>query len=90
MANRYTLTSSIPQPMRKIKPSSTDILHILKMGERLDNLAQKHYKDQTLGWVIAAANPEFDDEFEIPIGYTVRIPFPLQRVFDSWMMSNEI
>lgn len=90
MANRYVLTSTIPQPVRKIKPSVTDILHPLKMGERLDNLAQKYYKDPTLAWVIAAANPEYDNEFEIGIGFTVRVPFPLSRVFDAWQISNEI
>jgi nucleoid-associated protein YgaU len=76
--------------MRKIKPSNGDVLHKLKMGERIDNLAQKYYKDPTLAWVIACANPEYDNEFEIPIGATVRIPYPLQRVWDGWLISNEI
>lgn len=89
MASRYLLGSLPPQPMRKIIPSSNDVLHKLKMGERIDNLAYKYYKDPTLAWIITAANPEFDNEFEIPIGTTVRIPVPLQRVFDLWMQNSE-
>lgn len=88
--NRYLLGTQPPQPMRKIQPAITDILHRLKMGERIDNLAQRYYQDPTLAWVIAAANPEFDNEFEIPIGSTVRVPLPLQRVWDSWLLTNEI
>lgn len=90
MSTRYIINTSIPQPIRKILPSVTDILHTLKMGERLDNIAQKYYKDPTLSWIIMCANTSWDQEFEIPIGTEIRIPFPLQRVFDSWMVSNEI
>lgn len=90
MASRYSISSAIPQPIRKIRPAATDILHPLKMGERIDNLAQKYYQDPTAGWIIMCANPNFDNELEIPIGTQVRIPFPLQRVFDDWMSSDEI
>ena len=89
MATRYLLGVSIPQPTRKIIPSQGDILHTLKMGERLDNLAQRFYKDPTLAWVILCANPEFDNEFEITTGTVVRVPFPLQRVFDAWLLQND-
>lgn len=89
-ASRYAQDSSIPQPIRKVLPAVTDILHPLKMGERIDNLAYKYYQDTTLGWVIMSANPDWDNEFEIPFNTYVRIPFPLQRVFDSWLVETEI
>lgn len=79
-----------PQPTHRISLSSTDILHNLKMGERLDNLAYKYYNDPLLSWIILAANPVYDNEFEIPFGVTIRIPFPLQRVLDGWLINNEI
>jgi len=88
--SRYNVNVFVPQPTRKIIPAATDILHPLKLGERIDNLAYKFYKDQTLGWVIMSANPQFENEWEIPFGTVVRVPYPLQRIFDSWLISNEI
>lgn len=90
MPSRYLTSTSTPQPIRKIIPSYTDILHPLKMGERIDNLAQKYYNDPTIGWIIMYGNPDFDNELEIPIGTIVRIPYPLQRVFDGWALSSNI
>ena len=90
-ASRYQNNNTlVPQPLRKILPSPTDIAHPFKLGERLDNLAKKYYEDPTLAWVIMCGNPEFENEFDIPFGITLRIPFPLQRVFDSWMINNEL
>lgn len=89
-ASRYTQSQLIPQPVRKIIPAATDILHPLKMGERIDNIAYKYYKDVTLSWVIMCANPDWDNEFEIPFNTYIRVPFPLQRVFDAWLIDNEI
>lgn len=87
--SRYNLSSDIPQPIRKINPASSDILHTLTMGQRIDNLAQKYYNDPKLGWIIMCANPEFDNELEIPYGYTIRIPFPLKRVYDQWKIDGD-
>ena len=64
MINRYDSNSNIPQPIRKVIPSGTDILHHFKMGERIDNLAEKYYNDATEGWIIMCANPEYDNEFD--------------------------
>jgi len=88
--SRYSQNSLVPQPIRKIIPANTDILHPFKMGERIDNLAEKYYKDVTLGFVIMCANPEYDNEFEIPFNTFVRIPWPLQRVFDAWLIEDQI
>ena len=90
MSNRYLITGSdVPQPIRKILPASADIMHTLIMGERLDNVANKYYGDSTLAWVIMCANPDWDNEFQIPIGTSIRIPYPLSRVYQSWRISPE-
>jgi hypothetical protein len=60
------------------------------MGERIDTLAGKYYEDPTLGWVIMSANPQYENEFDIPFGVDLRIPFPLQRIFDAWLINSEI
>lgn len=88
--SRYNTTSDFPQPIRKILQSSSDIEHTLIMGERIDNIANKYYSDPLMGWVIMCANPEWDNEFDIKPGDKIRIPYPLQRVFDQWKVENDL
>jgi hypothetical protein len=90
MINRYENNADVPQPGRNILPSVSDYFHVLKANERLDHLAYKYYNDSMLSWIIMCANPEFDNEFEIPAGTELRIPFPLQRVLDAWNIDNEL
>ena len=90
MINRYLHSSDFPQPIRKIKQASTDILHPFKMGERIDNLAYKYYNDVTLGFIIMCGNPEYYNELAIPFGTTIRIPYPLSRVTTSWNIDKQI
>lgn len=92
MIDRYdtSVGSGFPQPIRKIIPAYTDIMHPFKMGQRIDNLAYKYYSDATLGWIIMCANPQYDNELEIPFGVNIRIPFPLNRVLRAWQINNDI
>lgn len=90
MINRYDIGIDFPQPIRKITPAVTDILHPFKMGERIDNLSQKYYKNPTLGFIIMCGNVEYYNELEIPFGTKIRIPYPLSRVFSEWGIKNEI
>jgi hypothetical protein len=90
MASRYLDFSGSPQPTRRVVPAYTDILHPLKMGERIDNLAQRYYGDPNLAWVIMCANPEWENDFDIPIGTKVRVGYPLQRIYDGWLLSDEL
>lgn len=90
MANRYLVSSSCPQPIRKIIPAPTDILETLKQGQRIDNFARKYYNDQTLSWIIMCANVDWQNEFEIPFGTQIRIPLPLSRVFSDWQISGDL
>lgn len=90
MANRYGSNSQVPQPIRKITVGKNDIYHTLKEGERIDNLAQKYYEDVQEGYVIMCANPDYDSEWEVPVGARLRIPLPLSRVYNEWRIDKEI
>lgn len=89
MSTRYGKWPFI-QPVRKINHSLTDIYHTLKLGENIDELANKYYKDPTLGWIIMCANSDYGMEFMIPIGTSLRIPFPLTRVWDQLGAIGEV
>lgn len=86
--SRYSKRPFI-QPVRKINSASSDILHEYKSPENIDNLAYKYYGNATYGWVIMLANREYPFEFAIPYGVTLRIPFPLERVFQEWGINND-
>ena len=47
---------------------------------RLDKLSQKYYGSPFYDFLILYANPDFVTEWDIPQGYVLRIPFPLQKV----------
>lgn len=48
--------------------------HTLSEGERLEQLAHRFYRDPTMWWVIAVANPEILYPDQIPGGTEIRIP----------------
>lgn len=77
-------------PVRIIPEAITDIQHTLSYTDTVDRLAFKYYNDVTLGWVIMNANKQYGFEFEIPIGATIRIPLPLERVFKVWGIEGEL
>lgn len=47
---------------------------------RMDKLAQKYYGNPFYDFLILYANPEYVNEFDIPDGTLIRIPFPLPKV----------
>lgn len=47
---------------------------------RLDKLSQKYYRNPFYDFLILYANPEYNNEFDIPDGALIRIPFPLAKV----------
>lgn len=77
------------QPKREIKPALTDVIHTLKLGERLDNISEKYYGDKLLSEIIMWANPQYLNEFDIPFGAKIRIPLPLSRVTSKWQIEKE-
>ena len=73
-------------------PLSFDDIYIITKGEdRLDLLAEQFYKDISLWWVIAIANPNIvkRDSFFVPIGVQLRIPSDTQSVIDDFNRINK-
>lgn len=66
----------------KIELSDDDIYIYAKEGDRLDNLANKYYQDNTLWWVIARANDLSGDSMFIEVPLRLRIPMDLNRVLN--------
>tara|TARA_R110000824_G_scaffold138078_2_gene302746 strand:- start:60 stop:287 length:228 start_codon:yes stop_codon:yes gene_type:complete len=53
--------------------------HTWKVGDRFYKLAQEHYGDSTLWWVIAWFN-QTPTESHLEIGDGIQIPMPLDKV----------
>lgn len=74
----------------EIPISNDDIYAITEWGDRFDNLAFQFYQDQTLWWIISAANPNlvnFGSLF-IPIGTTIRIPINISNIVSRYNTIN--
>lgn len=56
---------------------SSDIFIICKISDRLDLLAHQYYGDSRYWVVIAKANKLNNATIKPPIGFRLRIPFPL-------------
>jgi hypothetical protein len=67
-------------PYVRINSKSTDKRYIYKVAQsRLDRISQQFYQTPYFGWLILQANPDFGGiEANIPDGYPLRIPFPLE------------
>lgn len=78
--SRFRVDGKILQvPFCKIPKKDTDFFEVYKKGEtRLDLVSFNYYNDPGYGWLILQANPEYgSNEFAIPDGVTLRIPYPL-------------
>jgi hypothetical protein len=83
--NRYSnlILNGKQQLMPKVTISKreTDKFFSYQPGKtRLDLISGKVYNDDTYGWLILLANPEYYTEFDIPHNTVLRIPFPLREV----------
>jgi len=58
----------------------TDIYLISNSGDRLDILAYKYYRDQTLWWIIATANGLGKSGMIVPPGLQLRIPTDIGEI----------
>jgi nucleoid-associated protein YgaU len=69
--------------------SVDDIYLISTLGDRFDILAQEYYKDSSLWYIIAAANPTLRrDTLLIEPGIQLRIPLPLSKVLAKLRSDN--
>lgn len=66
-------------PFVQLPAKTTDKRYIYKNGQsRLDKVSQQFYETPFFGWLILLANPQFGpNEFIIPDGTILTIPFPL-------------
>lgn len=61
----------------KFERQSSDIYIICKISDRLDLLAHQYYKDSRYWVVLAKANKLNNATIKPPVGFRLRIPFPL-------------
>lgn len=66
-------------PMRE-----SDVYVATETGDRLDTLAKYFYKDQSLWWIIAAANNIHDAKFSFPDGTILRIPIQYIEIVNNY------
>lgn len=66
-------------PFVRLTPKTTDQVYIYKNGQsRLDKISMQFYSSPFFGWLIQMANPQIPfNEFNIPDGTVLTIPFPL-------------
>lgn len=84
---RYYTTTVYPE----IEPNIKDIYLITGLGDRLDLLANQYYKDSSLWWVIAKANPNKirRDGFHVKPGLQIRIPSNIQNILSQFENLNQ-
>lgn len=69
--------------------STEDYYVISTLGDRFDTFANEYYRDASLWYIIAAANPSIRrDTLYIEPGYQIRIPLPLSKVLTSISNKN--
>ena len=57
--------------------------HIWSLGDRYYKLADEHYNDPSLWWIIAWFN-RMPTEADVKIGWSIDIPMPLEEVLPLW------
>ena len=88
--NRYAILkkgdgTTKAMPFVKIPINSSDKYEYWRLGfSRLDKLSQKYYGNPFYDFLILYANPEYVNEFDIPDGVLIRIPFPLSKVVNDY------
>ena len=96
---KYTRTKSklnqkryyYPLKYPEIPLSLDDIYIITSVGDRLDNLANKFYKDGDLWWIIATANPDIvrRDSFNLKSFLQIRIPMNIDEIIVNFENLNK-
>tara|TARA_R100000808_G_C2034619_1_gene76913 strand:+ start:151 stop:492 length:342 start_codon:yes stop_codon:yes gene_type:complete len=74
------LTKRLKYPSDAELQNITTIRHVWKVGDKFWKLAQTHYGDSQLWWLIAWFN-QMPTEAHLGNGTTVLIPFPVERLY---------
>jgi len=66
-------------PFVPVPAKTSDKNYIFIIGQsRLDKVSQQFYGSPYFGWLVMAANPQYSgNEYSIPDGAVLTIPFPL-------------
>ena len=73
----------------EIPYSDQDFYVIAQEGDRYDQYANTYYKDSTLWWIIAAANPRFKpNSIYTVIGHQIRIPLDITSILREYTLLN--
>lgn len=86
--NRYYTTTLYPE----IPPNINDIYLLTEVGDRLDVLANTYYKDNSLWWIIAKANPDKirRDGLLLKPGLQIRIPNNVENILTQFANLNKL
>lgn len=86
--NRYYTTTLYPE----IPPNINDIYLLTEVGDRLDVLANTYYKDNSLWWIIARANPDKirRDGLLLKPGLQIRIPNNVENILTQFANLNKL
>ena len=73
-----------------IPPSVNDIYLITSIGDRLDLLAHRYFKDKKLWSIIPTANPDVvkKDSFYLKPGLEIRIPTNITTILNNFEKLN--
>ena len=75
----------------EIPISALDLYIQTQIGDRLDILASKYYKDNQLWWIISVANPDIirRDSLYLNPGLEIRIPANVNTIIERFERMNE-
>jgi len=78
-------------PFVQVPSKTSDKNYIFKVGQsRLDKISQQFYGTPYFGWLIQMANPQYSgNEYSIPDGAILTIPFPLIASLQDYKKAYE-
>ena len=81
---QYRTTVIYPE----IPLNENDYYVISTAGDRYDTLAQQFYQDNTLWWIIAAANNSQQASLVLEPGVQIRIPYNKEQAIEKYVRIN--
>jgi hypothetical protein len=73
-----------PMPFVNLPVNSSDKYEYWSPSSRLDKLSQKYYGNPFYDFIILYGNYMYTNEFDIPEGTLIRIPFPLNKAIADY------
>jgi nucleoid-associated protein YgaU len=74
----------------KVEFTNGDINYRVKYGDSYSTLAHRFYQDQSLWWVIARANSEFEGNIKPKIGKKLVIPKDISSILANLNRDNKM